>query len=90
MLISSSDACLNIQGPSKGLIIMSDMKGVCFMHTLRNSLSGMRKMFHYMQECLPCKLHKVHVMNASPFYDFFMKISRPFLKPHMLELVSLE
>lgn len=88
--ISLPDAFLNIQGPRKGLIILFDMQGISVKHTLRNSLKGMRKMFHYLQECLPCKLHKIHLLNVVNFFDLCLKITRPVTKPKLLELVGYE
>lgn len=85
----STDACLNMQGPRKGLIILFDMKGVSIFHLMRTNLSGLKKFFHYLQECLPCKLHRIHVMNVVPFFDAVLKLIRPFMKPELFEMVSI-
>lgn len=82
------DACLNVQGPRKGLIILFDMKGVSIFHLMRTNLSGLRKFFHYLQECLPSRLHRIHVMNVVPFFDAVLKLIKPFMKPELFEMVS--
>lgn len=84
----SSDACLNVQGPRKGLIILFDMKGVSLFHLMRTNISGLRKFFHYLQECLPCKLHRIHVMNVVPFFDAILKLIKPFMKAELLQMVG--
>lgn len=40
-----------------------------------------------MQECLPVKLHRIHVMNCSSFYDVCLKITKPFMKPKVFEMM---
>lgn len=83
------DACLNVQGPQKGLIILFDMKGVSIFHLMRTNLGGLKKFFHYLQECLPCKLHRIHVMNVVPFFDAVLKLIKPFMKPELFQMVCL-
>lgn len=85
-----SDACLNKQGPQKGLIFLFDMKGVSLTHLTRVKLGGLKKFFYYLQECLPCTLYQIHVVNVVSFFDVVMTMMRPFMKAELIQMASLQ
>ncbi|XP_025831223.1 alpha-tocopherol transfer protein-like [Agrilus planipennis] len=86
LLFMTIDAAIH-DYPPKGLVILFDMKGVGLMHLTRVKLHCIRIFFHYLQEGLPVKLSRVHVLNAT-IVDKVMTIMRPFIKKEVLELLE--
>lgn len=88
-LFSSSDTCLNKQGPRPGIIFLYDMKGVSLGHLTRVRIGTIRKFFHYLQEGLPAKLCAIHVFNVVPFFDKILTLIKPFMKAEIFNMMHL-
>lgn len=65
------------------------MKGVGLKHLTRLKLGAVKKFFFYVQEALPLQLQSIHVLNVVWFFDKIFKLVKPFIKPEVIEQVSI-
>ncbi|KAJ8954256.1 hypothetical protein NQ318_005852 [Aromia moschata] len=75
---------LHKNGPSKGMIILVDMKGVMLGHMLKLSVVVMKKFMYYLQEAMPIRLKSMEFFNIVPFMDKILAIMKPFMKKELL------
>lgn len=71
-------------GPRSGSVFIDDLKGVCFGHLFRPSLSSIRKSLRFLQEGSPLEVKAVHFINTVPFFNVMLNIVKPFLWGEML------
>nr|XP_022902017.1 alpha-tocopherol transfer protein-like [Onthophagus taurus] len=86
LLFMTIDAAV-YQSPPTGLIILFDMKGVSLMHLTRIKVGIIKAFSQYTQDALPAKLIAIHVLNTQYFINKIMAFFKPFLKPHIYNLL---
>lgn len=64
------------------------MKNFVAGHMLRNNLKSMKKFFTYVQECMPLKIHEIHVFNTMKIFHLIMAVIKPFMKPELAQKVN--
>ncbi|CRL02024.1 CLUMA_CG015172, isoform A [Clunio marinus] len=83
------DSLLCTRGPSKGLIIVFDMRNVGLRHLLRPSIESLRMYFRFLQEALPAKLEAMHVVNCVSFFDMVLALIKPCMKSEIIRKIHL-
>jgi hypothetical protein len=83
------DVALSKYGPSKGLILIYDMKNFRFSHLTRNNLKSMKSFFSYMQEGLPLNIEEIHIFNTFSSFNLIMKIIAPFMRAEIVKKVII-
>ncbi|KAK4878749.1 hypothetical protein RN001_011255 [Aquatica leii] len=87
LLFMTLDAAI-YDHPPKGLVILFDMKGVGLLHLTRVRLGLVQVFFHYLQEALPVRLKKIHVLNSVYFLEKVIGIIKPFVKKEVMEMIN--
>ncbi|KAJ9593638.1 hypothetical protein L9F63_014816 [Diploptera punctata] len=76
-------------GLCPGYIAIIDVKGLSFGHLGKFSVTTLKKIVTYLQECQPVILQAVHLINTSPVIDKLMLLSKPFIKNEIMQLIKL-
>ncbi|KAG5875651.1 hypothetical protein JTB14_018649 [Gonioctena quinquepunctata] len=74
---------LHQNGPPKGIVIITDMKGMVFGHFLKLSVVAIKKFLYYLQEGMPIRLKTIHYFNIVPFMDKVVALVKPFMKKEL-------
>jgi hypothetical protein len=86
---SHAEAALSKYGPSKGLILVYDMKNFRLGHLTRNNLKSMKSFFAYMQEGMPLNVEEIHIFNTFSSFNVVMKLISPFMRAEILKKVVI-
>ncbi|KAE8739974.1 hypothetical protein FOCC_FOCC014546 [Frankliniella occidentalis] len=84
-----NDVRLSEDGVIPGYVVVFDMRGITLSHLAIVTLSGIRKFMHYIQECHPCRLKAIHVINTVKWFDKILTIIKPFVKSELLQMLSM-
>lgn len=82
-----NDMRLAEDGLAPGYIVVFDMKGINLGHLTRISLATIRKFMTYIQDCHPCRLKGIHIINTVSFIDKVLAIIKPFIKGSLMQLI---
>lgn len=83
-----TDYFLHTKPFASGHVLLMDMATVSFGHAARVSPLGLKKLFVYLQEGLPCRRKAVHLFNAPPAWDLIFNMIKPLIKKELLGIVS--
>ncbi|XP_034237513.1 alpha-tocopherol transfer protein-like [Thrips palmi] len=84
-----NDVRLSEDGVIPGYVVVFDMRGITLSHLGVVTLSGIRKFMHYIQECHPCRLKAIHVINTVKWFDKVLALIKPFVKSELLQMISM-
>lgn len=84
-----NDVRLSEDGVIPGYVVVFDMRGITISHLGIVTLSGIRKFMHYIQECHPCRLKAIHVINTVKWFDKVLTLIKPFVKSELLQMISM-
>jgi CRAL/TRIO domain len=65
------------------------MNNVGLMHLTRTNIATIRSFFHYLQDCLPAKLHSIHVLNVVSFFNKILALVKPFMNAEIFKALHL-
>lgn len=74
-------------GPRSGTIFINDLKGATIWHSLRPSLSSIRKGLKFLQEASPLDVKEVHILNTVPFLNMLIAMVKPYLRSEMMKKI---
>lgn len=78
---------LNKEGPSNGVIFITDLTGVTFTHVAKMNLLQLKKFMFYLQDCMPLKIKGLHFINIGNVMDKILVLIKPFMKKELLEVL---
>lgn len=87
LLLMTVDLCLTKRGPRPGLIFVFDMQ-IKFGHLLKINPLTVRKLFQYLQDALPVRMHAIHILNAEPVIDKLMGLLKPFMNKKFFDKIT--
>ncbi|VVC98767.1 unnamed protein product, partial [Leptidea sinapis] len=77
------------EGTSPGLHLVLDYQGVTLRHLANLDLLNLQRFFYFLQEGILLKLKGFHFINAPPFVDKFLTLSKPFMKKELLDKLKI-
>ncbi|CAK1541419.1 unnamed protein product [Leptosia nina] len=76
-------------GSWSGLEVVLNFKGYGIGHMPKIDIRNVQQILHYLQEAIPLKLKKLHLVNAPSFFDRLLSIMRPFINNEILNIVEV-
>ncbi|XP_063924425.1 retinaldehyde-binding protein 1-like isoform X2 [Zophobas morio] len=73
--------------PPNQLIVVIDMKGSTFMHLTCLKIMAVKKFIDFMQEAMPLRIHKIHILNANYIFDKALAIAKVFMNAELLSQI---
>ncbi|XP_050679411.1 alpha-tocopherol transfer protein-like isoform X2 [Leptidea sinapis] len=77
------------EGTSPGLHLVLDYQGVTLRHLANLDLLNLQRFFYVLQEGILLKLKGFHFINAPPFVDKVLTLSKPFMKKELLDKLKI-
>ncbi|XP_044260789.1 uncharacterized protein LOC123008831 isoform X2 [Tribolium madens] len=74
--------------PPSDLIVVIDMKGAGLMHLTCLKIGALKKFMDFLQEAMPLRMLKIHILNANYVFDKALAIGRVFMKNELMEMVN--
>ncbi|XP_075149854.1 uncharacterized protein LOC142223927 [Haematobia irritans] len=84
---ASQDMWLHEQGLMPGIVFINDLGGLAFGHLARINILLLKKLLHYIQECIPSRLICFHFVNSSPVVEKLVTLARTFLKKELRDSI---
>ncbi|KAK9875980.1 hypothetical protein WA026_011080 [Henosepilachna vigintioctopunctata] len=84
-----NDITLNSGTPPRGVILMTDMKGLGLMHLSRLKLKSLRTLTEFVQGGMPLNVKEIHLMNASYVTEKFIFMLKPFIRPEVFGKINI-
>ncbi|CAH4028079.1 unnamed protein product [Pieris brassicae] len=75
-------------GTWPGLEVVINFDGYTTGHMAKIDLRNVQQILYYLQEAIPLKLKKLHLLNAPSYFDRLMTIMKPFVKNEMISLLE--
>ncbi|XP_050502668.1 alpha-tocopherol transfer protein-like [Diabrotica virgifera virgifera] len=80
---------LHEKGPMNGVQIVIDMSQSTFGHFIKVSPVLMKKLLYYLQEGMPIRLKKIHLINIASFVDKVLALVKPFMKKELFDSLAI-
>lgn len=58
------------------------------MHLTCIKLGAIKKFIDFLQEAMPLRMQKIHILNANYVFDKALAIARVFMKSELMEMVN--
>lgn len=71
-----------------GYVFVPDMSTMSMALVTKSSISSIKKYLMYIQEALPLRMKKIHVINTLSFIDAIMTLVRPFMKKELTDMLE--
>ncbi|XP_052131537.1 alpha-tocopherol transfer protein-like isoform X2 [Frankliniella occidentalis] len=75
-------------GTAQGTVLVYDQRGFGLSHMARGSLSSLKNMIHYVQECAPINVVGIHVIYTNAVIDAILSLFKPFMKSSLYKLIK--
>lgn len=75
-------------GTSQGTVLIYDQRGFGLSHMARGSLSSMRNMTNYVQECAPINVKAIYVIYTNAVIDAILSLFKPFMKSSLYNMIQ--
>ncbi|KAK3918103.1 Alpha-tocopherol transfer protein [Frankliniella fusca] len=75
-------------GTSQGTVLVYDQRGFGLSHMAKGSLSSLKNMIHYVQECAPINVVGIHVIYTNAVIDAILSLFKPFMKSSLYKLIK--
>ncbi|XP_034239462.1 retinol-binding protein pinta-like [Thrips palmi] len=75
-------------GTAKGTVLVYDQRGFGLSHMASASLSSMRNMMSYVQECAPINVVAIHVIYTNAVIDTILALFKPFMRSSLYKLIK--
>ncbi|XP_063222922.1 alpha-tocopherol transfer protein-like isoform X10 [Bacillus rossius redtenbacheri] len=86
----SCDFHISENGLLPGVVAVFDMKGLSIFHIFRiHPFSMVKKILHYLQDCLPVRVKSIHLINAIFLAGKLLALIKPFLKKELAEMIHV-
>ncbi|XP_063222915.1 retinaldehyde-binding protein 1-like isoform X3 [Bacillus rossius redtenbacheri] len=86
----SCDFHISENGLLPGVVAVFDMKGLSIFHIFRiHPFSMVKKILHYLQDCLPVRVKSIHLINAIFLAGKLLALIKPFLKKELAEMMAV-
>lgn len=83
------EECICINGPTKGIDFLIDMKGTTLAHLTRPSFKTVVTMIKFAFYACPAYIKGIHILNTPSFFDMIIKLFfKPFINKELKDLVS--
>ncbi|KAG5679564.1 hypothetical protein PVAND_009124 [Polypedilum vanderplanki] len=83
------ESALSKYGPTKGLILIYDMKNFRLGHLTRNNIKSMKSFFDYIQRAYLLNVEQIHILNTFSSFHLIMKIISPFMDAEVVKKMHL-
>ncbi|KAL7038240.1 hypothetical protein ACKWTF_009515 [Chironomus riparius] len=84
-----AEAYLYRNGPRTDTILVFDMMGAKFRHSLKASMSSRKKVVNFLENATPLYIKAVHFFNTAPFMAYIHALLKPFSTTGLLHRVYL-
>uniref|UniRef100_A0A1Y1KKC1 CRAL-TRIO domain-containing protein n=1 Tax=Photinus pyralis TaxID=7054 RepID=A0A1Y1KKC1_PHOPY len=85
------DMCIALEimekGTFDGFVIICDLQDATAAHVLKIDISASRRILLYLQEALPVRFKKLHVITMGGLTNLMMSLIKPFIKKELSSLV---
>ncbi|XP_050674632.1 retinaldehyde-binding protein 1-like [Leptidea sinapis] len=77
------------EGTWPALELVLNFANYTFGHITKIDLRNIQLMTFYLQEAIPLKLKRIHILNASSTIDRLVSLTKPFLKSELLKCLHI-